>query len=293
METNEKTYLLLFDVGGTWTKFAIAENNEIISKKILLTSSFGVDDIKLIVEETGYTFQYIIIACAGPVKDGRCKMTNAAHTFDQKILSEQLKINVKVMNDLEAIAYGLRSEYASSLIVEIGTGLGVSYISEKKDVFPSEEGHILINKELFMSIPEINKQPLIPEYEHLLSGKKNLFMKNFKKTIVNLVQKEKNSKHDRFTELYIQVLNEFIYKLIEDHSKEKIKRIIFTGGVISGNIDYMNNYISELKLKLASENKGITDVVIIEDEFLGIKGTLAYYKEKKRKTLIGRKIVLP
>jgi hypothetical protein len=277
--------ILLFDVGGTWTKVAIAKNNKIISKKILMTGNFALSDIKLVIENAKINFSQIIIACAGPVKDGTCRMTNATHVFDEKALTELLKIKVIVINDLESIAYGLKSKYKSGLIIEIGTGLGVSLISNNKSIIPSEEGHYLIDKELFMSVPEF-REIIIPQYEYLLSGKNNVLIKIFNKSFISLnLQSNENNKNiyfrkDRFSEIYMKVLESFIDKLLIVHKNEKIKTIIFTGGVVSGNKIFMNKFILEMKKRFKKEKKGIEEIKIIDDEFLGIKGALAFYKEK-------------
>lgn len=300
VETNGKN-ILLFDVGGTWTKMAISDGKEILSKKILLTNSFKTEDIKLIIDEAEVDFSLVILACAGPVKDGKCKMTNAAHVFDEKSLTQFLGVKVIVMNDLEAIAYCLREKYSASIIIEIGTGLGVSFISRKNEVIPSEEGHYVLEKEFFLSVPEF-KNISVPQYEYLLSGKNNILIKIFDKSFVNFDHDRKNGemvtereikniesgsndddiyfKKDRFTNLYMQMLTSFVEKLLSIHKGEKLKRIIFTGGVVAGNEVFMTKFVSRLKKRLDKENSGINEIQIINDEYLGIKGTLEFYAEK-------------
>jgi glucokinase len=293
-------YILLFDVGGTWTKVATAQNNKILSKKIFETKDFKLEDIKLIVENSNLHFSLVLIACAGPINNGTCKMTNADLVFDERSLSNLLKVRVVIMNDLAAIAYKLKSKYKSSLIIGLGTGLGVSIISANGEIIPSEEGHLLIERDFFLAVPEF-RGINIPQYEHLLSGKKNILIKLFNKSFISLIQeyevedksrkkkinekeKDKNIwfKKDRFTDLYMTTLNMFVDKMLMNHQDVKIKRIIFTGGVTSGNKVFMSKYIDELRKRLKSEKKGITEIKIINDEFLGTKGILNFYNEKQK-----------
>jgi hypothetical protein len=298
------TRFLLFDIGGTWTKVAVAENGKIISNKILITGNLKIEDLKAISEELGGKFSLVILACAGPVKEGICKMTNASLEFDEETIANLLKTKVIILNDLAAIAYGLKSQYKSCLVIEIGTGLGVSLISKDKVVIPSEEGHFLLDHEFFLLVPEFNGM-MIPQYEHLLSGKNNLLIKLFNKSFVNLGMspdqikdseggREKSKKpkssgkkdeflyNDRFTEIYLQTLDSFVSKMLLVHKKECVENIIFTGGVISGNKKLIAKFLSEMKKKFSREKKGIKDIKIIDDEFLGIKGALAFCNEKQK-----------
>ncbi|HXA53203.1 MAG TPA: glucokinase, partial [Candidatus Acidoferrum sp.] len=97
---------------------------------------------------------------AGPVIDGRAKITNLAWTVDQSSLAKELNLKaVHVLNDLEAIAYavsGLRPqdvdtlspgkpvERANMAVFAPGTGLGEAFLTWEVDGYRahgSEGGH--------------------------------------------------------------------------------------------------------------------------------------------------------
>ena len=79
---------------------------------------------------------------AGPVRSGRCKISNLSWTIDSRELARQLKLNaVGLLNDLEAYAYGIdaledkdfitlnegsEDAQGNRAVVSARTGLGVA-----------------------------------------------------------------------------------------------------------------------------------------------------------------------
>ncbi|MFA6074099.1 MAG: glucokinase [Candidatus Woesearchaeota archaeon] len=250
--------ILLFDVGATWTRYAFLINKKIVSKKIILTIEFTLADIKKIILESGRLITVVRIACAGPVENGKVIMTHANLVFDERSLSTSLGVKVKLINDLEAAAFSLREKNKGSLLIGPGTGLGVSIISGKGDVVASEEGHNKIRRESFLNISEFNHVN-IPDYETVLSGKYNVLLTLFKKEKVILTK-------DKFTEIYLFFLEEFIQEMLSKHKDKGLKKIIFFGGVISGNKKFFSLYSKILKKKFKKEIK------IIDDKFLCLEG---------------------
>jgi glucokinase len=99
---------------------------------------------------------------AGPVVDGRSKLTNLPWELDEKVLSEQLGIsNIKLLNDLEATAFYLpflkeeekqvlyqgestSEDQGVAAVIAPGTGLGEAYLTwdnGRYHAHASEGGH--------------------------------------------------------------------------------------------------------------------------------------------------------
>lgn len=142
--------VLLIDAGGTYVKTAIAKAGKILQGNIYPTKDFEIETIKKICEANkGCRISDIVIACAGPVNNGRCQLVNANLMLDEKMIFSMTGIAAKLINDLEAAAYFFKKTKKSSLIIGIGTGLGVSIIDGRGNVTATEDGHVLIERELF------------------------------------------------------------------------------------------------------------------------------------------------
>lgn len=272
MKKEKNECVLLLDVGGTFTKIAAAKEKKIFFKKIQKTEEFHIEELKKTIDalkNSNKKVSFIVFACAGPVWEGKCRLANANQSFDEKIIKEIFGVPVKIINDLEAAAYGLRKN-KGSLIIGLGTGLGTSIIDGKGQIIPSEEGHSSIERELFISVPEL-RNTIIPQYEYILGSKKNILGK-----LLGKKEKEIILGKDRFTEIYLKVLYSFISRLIQSHKDSKIKKIILIGGVSSGNKKILLNFLSELKKK----NK--LNAELVDDEFAGIKGAFEYYLQKQK-----------
>ena len=100
-----------------------------------------------------------VLAVAGPVEDDRCVLTNCSWVVDARELYETFRLEARIINDFEAVAYSLPS-LASSDVVGIGggkaalrapmavlgpgSGLGVACLvpgTGKPIVISSEGGH--------------------------------------------------------------------------------------------------------------------------------------------------------
>lgn len=96
---------------------------------------------------------------AGPVVNGRAQLTNHPWTIDAAQLSTALGVPVRVLNDLEALAYSLDALDAGEVstlhaggprpsglaaVVGVGTGLGAALLvraGERRVACPTESGH--------------------------------------------------------------------------------------------------------------------------------------------------------
>lgn len=164
-------YVVAADVGGTNTKLALAECTE-VACAILKRSNYRSGahaTFALAVEaflrepETAPFASRVAAGCfavAGPVENGRARLTNLAWQIDQAELARHLGISkVSVINDFAAAGLGVEHlpesdlltlqtgtpvEGADRVVVGAGTGLGVCVLDrdgEHYEVHASEGGH--------------------------------------------------------------------------------------------------------------------------------------------------------
>ena len=160
------TRVLALDVGGTNVRFAIAEVEPLA---VTLgehahhpTKEFASFEQAILSERDWFTklgVERCAIGVAGPVNDGVCKMSNLGWTLDSKALTKTLGMPTRVINDFEAIAFGVRyvpSDQRATLqegtpnplapvaILGAGTGLGEALLlhgHKGERVMPTEGGH--------------------------------------------------------------------------------------------------------------------------------------------------------
>ncbi len=154
---------LLADVGGTRTRFALLTGGRLGPIESLRTGAYAsMHDAMhhfLNSQQEDVVVDRAVIAAAGPVSGGRCKLTNAQWTLDTESLRQTLHLqSVGLVNDLEALAWavphlgdddvvavGEGSAIMGEAVVVIapGTGLGIScYLPGVEGrVVASEGGH--------------------------------------------------------------------------------------------------------------------------------------------------------
>jgi glucokinase len=165
--TNQQTgtpiTVLAGDVGGTKTNMALyqvdAGGLTIVKEKRYASKDYP--SLTYIIHDFtgGKLPDRISAAVAGPVIDGKSKLTNLSWQLDSKAINLELKIPVSFINDLEATAYGLAGlkENERALIAEgnpqakgniaiiaPGTGLGEAGLywdGQHYHPFATEGGH--------------------------------------------------------------------------------------------------------------------------------------------------------
>jgi len=192
--------ILAGDIGGTKTNLALYK----IEDKTLITQSqhqFDSRDFGSLIDvilafKTQTSMPKIESACfgiAGPVIEGRCRTTNLPWDVSVSELQEHLKIDkVRLMNDLEATAYGMlylpedefvelnptgRALDGNRAIIAAGTGLGEAMLYyDGSDYHPigSEGGHsdfapVTGQQEELLKWMR-NRYPDHVSYERILSG---------------------------------------------------------------------------------------------------------------------------
>ncbi|MEM9158060.1 MAG: glucokinase [Verrucomicrobiota bacterium] len=169
--------VLAGDVGGTNSNLALVECGENGFELIVETSvpSPQIDSLLPAISDTLREAQSelgefkLLIAClsgAGPIEGNRCSLSNLSWDLDGDVIANVLKIPVRIINDFEAISYGVplldlddpeqvtkvphsdrslpEPQGDARLVVGAGTGLGVSIMLGDGDgarALPSEGGH--------------------------------------------------------------------------------------------------------------------------------------------------------
>jgi glucokinase len=159
------TRILLADIGGTYARFALAGERAIGATWSTEVGSHAgvVEAIRayLALDHGEEAIGGALLAAAGPVEGGRCKLTNAAWTLDEEQIANTLHLPwARIVNDLEAVAAGLPDidpaqtrrigldgalPGAPRAIVSPGTGLGMACVivgPSGRCVVTSEGGHV-------------------------------------------------------------------------------------------------------------------------------------------------------
>ncbi len=152
---------LLADIGGTKARFAVFGDSQLGAVETLATRDYpnAIEGIRhFLGRQHNHGIDRAVIAAAGPVEDGRCKLTNAPWIIDGSRLAQDLGLRtVKVVNDLEALAVAVPSFVPSDLaaigcgqevasgpvaVIAPGTGLGMAcFVPGSIRVLASEGGH--------------------------------------------------------------------------------------------------------------------------------------------------------
>lgn len=154
---------LLADVGGTRTRFALLADGRLGPIESLRTGAYASahDAVHhfLNSQPEDVVVDRAVIAAAGPVSGGRCKLTNAPWTLDAESLRQTLHLqSVDLVNDLEALAWavphlgdddikpvgeGGAVTGGAVVVIAPGTGLGLSCYLPGVDgrIVASEAGH--------------------------------------------------------------------------------------------------------------------------------------------------------
>ena len=151
---------LVADVGGTNTRFALADANGIVVGSAARYANCDVDSFvdaaqAYVLTLNGASPSNLCAAIAGPVSGGTGKITNGNWVFDTDVLSNTLGMKrVYLLNDLVALGYALdvlpsgmvtqvgggESQGSQALVAGIATGFNIS-MCHAGQVTEAELGH--------------------------------------------------------------------------------------------------------------------------------------------------------
>lgn len=232
--------VLACDIGATKTEIAFYDSDISIHSKVysekFLNNSFSSPEEILIPSIRKFN-QHINCACIGvpgPVENGRCDGTNIPWKFDEKVLSENLKIkNLKLLNDIEAVAAAVPhykpdelitvyegksgNEFRNKAIISPGTGLGQAamiYQDGKYIAVSTEGGHTDFSPENETEAElmfYIKKREDHVSFEKISSGKGIMnifnFLKNEKKFEVDeSLDKKLSADSDKASVIFEELL---------------------------------------------------------------------------------------
>ncbi|MFZ1538864.1 MAG: glucokinase [Chromatiaceae bacterium] len=158
--------VLVGDVGGTKTVLALAERSQgrfYLDRELRLPSGDFASLEELVrhyLTETGLVPDRAALAVAGPVRDGRCEITNLPWVIDSGQLAAAMGWrDVFLLNDLEAVAWGISAlgpedlailhpgeegAQGNACVIAAGTGLGQAGLfwdGQRHHPFATEGGH--------------------------------------------------------------------------------------------------------------------------------------------------------
>lgn len=158
--------ILAGDIGATRTRLAAFETegnrlHSVVEKTYMSQDYPGLSEIlPQFIRGEGIPVHSACFGVAGPVRQGRSKISNLPWTIDSRELAKQLKLNsVILLNDLEAYAYGIDALESNDLVtlsagsddaegnravISARTGLGVAGLywdGFRHHPFPCEGGH--------------------------------------------------------------------------------------------------------------------------------------------------------
>lgn len=266
-------YFLIGDIGGTHFRLAVVKSScyksEIVYKEIQDTKKIKSieNTITDFLDKVFVKVERAIFGVAGPKIKNKIKMTNSKLEFDlDKIKNKTSLKNVEMFNDMRSVVYSIpKLEIKKkSLIIGIGTGVGVCYFESWNIIEESEDGHLFFEPKNDFDkkfVIFLNKKQVT--WEDILSGDgfQNLYKFLFNSSLSNEEISKKNTmRTEKFFNIYSKYLQRFIYTLLE---RNDIDKIYLVGGVVTNNF-------SNLKLNLKVE--------LIKDKHAGLLGLMEYSK---------------
>ena len=158
--SNSVEYILLGDIGATNVRFALLSNGNLNAISNFEVAKFGqfTDVLAIFIKEHCRRTQIhrALLAIAGPVKGERVLLTNSSWVIDARELQTGFGLQVRIVNDFEAVALSLPSLKSTDLagigggrpeagapmaVLGPGSGLGVACLVDRSVVIASEGGH--------------------------------------------------------------------------------------------------------------------------------------------------------
>lgn len=309
-------YVLTMDVGGTATLIGVIGISKNKSLELAYSATIWTKEIKnpyyfvnQIIEfskkELKINLHKAGISFAGPIQDGKSKLTHADVKIDINELKKKCKLKkVILLNDFEALGYSInifkeiKHETRPIAVIGAGTGLGKTILIHNKSHYvphPSEGGiadfPIRTEDELQLS-KIITKNKRAMEQEEIVSGKgieyiyellrKHKKIKESKHTAeidkskekIFLIEKYKNE--DATSKEALRMFSIYFARIIKNYALETLPHggIYLAGGIIIRNPEIIGkDFFKELG-KLTKNQQIIKniDIHVMKQKELSLLG---------------------
>jgi glucokinase len=190
--TKQIPLVLAGDIGATHLRLGIYEN--LICRFSRTYKSTDYDGLEKIAQdflhEAGHGIDAAAFGLPGPIIDNQCRTTNLPWLVDGQRLSEVLKAPVRLFNDLEICAYGVRllndndmitinegvKAKGNQVVLAAGTGLGQAglvLIEGQHHPIATEGGHVGFSpngQKQIELLSFLERERKHVSWEHVLSG---------------------------------------------------------------------------------------------------------------------------
>ena len=158
--------ILVGDIGATNARFTLLSNGNLNAISSFEVAKFGrfTDALAIFIKDHSREtrIHQALLAIAGPVRGERVALTNSCWVIDSRELQTVFDLQVRIVNDFEAVALSLPSLTSTDLagigggrpeagapmaVLGPGTGLGVACLVDRSDrrvVIASEGGHATV-----------------------------------------------------------------------------------------------------------------------------------------------------
>lgn len=293
-------YTICADISGTHTRLFIVNNSTYQYFSIHHYDTKKISSISNCLNEIINYYSINVVNCvlagAGPVRDNTIKLVNANVTINGEEIQKNTSIkNVYIINDFEAMAYGIdkvpydkkkkitHKQIGRQLIIGAGTGLGIATFENGK-YQNKEAGHNNIewgeiNQNDIVDISQLkaflqnyyNKTSI--EWEDLVSGRGleviHYYVSGLKEKASLIGNKNRVDVIDTFNVFY------FLYSQAINHFSKhySCSQVYVVGGIIEKTHEFItkNNFINYLDSQI-----GIT---LILDYDVSIYGLVEYCRK--------------
>ncbi len=287
-------YVLAADVSGTHTRIFIFDTEEFSISHLEEFSTNEIESISLTLQEylkrVDCSCGTFILACAGEITGKKVSLANSTLEIDAYALEKEFDVDVILLNDFEAISYGvscvdekklceiLPSLHKSTrqLFVGAGTGFGCGVFSYERAFENTEAGHLLAQEIL---IDYLDSQSIIEfardyyekkdiELEDILSGS-GLEMLNKYFTGEYLRAEEIKDKKvlKEFFKIYAHTINYLSHKY-------SCSFVYVAGGIVGKRYEEINEHNFTQYL---DHHLGVT---LVLDYDVSLYGLIEYHKKK-------------
>ena len=294
--------LLVIDIGGTnirYLEILKGKKTKIKKEKILSKLSFY-NLLNKIISNCLNPIDNLVISAAGPKTNNSIQMTNQKFKIDSQLIKKKFNLrNCILLNDLEAAGYFLhkvsknkkiikkgKKTNSRQVLVIPGTGLGLSFVIDNKNVIPSEIGNskILISEIMTQNTEFSNSN--FSKIEDFLSGPglskiyKSLYKSDISSNELISQGKNNNLKALKTIKVFLEILAKFLAEI-------SLIYVPGNGIFLSGSLmkalkifvdkdEFINTFLKQVN-KTHRRALELVEINFIEKEHLPIFGCIEYF----------------